>query len=57
MHALLFVPVALPLACLASVSLFGFLGVFAIAGALQVVAFTSGSTDPTPSPRGGHAGD
>jgi hypothetical protein len=52
MHALLFVPVALPLACLASVSLFGFLGVFAIAGALQVVAFTSGSTDPTPSPRG-----
>jgi hypothetical protein len=40
MPALFFVPLALPLACLAGVSLFGFLGVFAIAGALQVVALT-----------------
>jgi hypothetical protein len=52
MNALLFIPLALPLACLAGVSLLGFLGVFAIAGALQVTAFTSGSTDSTPPPRG-----
>ena len=41
MPALFFVPLALPLACLAGVSLFGFLVVFAIAGALQVVALSS----------------
>jgi hypothetical protein len=45
MHALRFMPLALPLACLAGVSLFGFLGVFAIAGALQVVALNSSSAD------------
>ena len=45
MPALFFVPLALPLACLAGVSLFGFLGVFAIAGALQVVALTSSSAE------------
>jgi hypothetical protein len=43
----LFIPLALPLACLAGVSLLGLLGVFAIAGALQVVAFTSGSAEPS----------
>ena len=43
MPALFFVPLALPLACLAGVSLFGFLGVFAIAGALQVVGFLEGA--------------
>jgi hypothetical protein len=48
----LLIPLSLPLACLAGVSLLGFLGVFAIAGALQVTAFTSGSTDPTPPPHG-----
>ena len=37
MPALLFIPLSLPLACLAGVSLLGFLGVFAIAGALQVL--------------------
>ena len=45
MPALFFVPLALPLACLAGVSLFGFLVVFAIAGALQVVALTSSSAE------------
>jgi hypothetical protein len=45
MHALLFIPLALPLACLAGVSMFGLLGVFAIAGALQVVALTSSSAE------------
>jgi len=45
MRALFFIPLALPLACLAGVSLFGFLGVFAIAGALQVVALTSRSAE------------
>ncbi len=47
MPALFFIPLALPLACLAGVSLFGFLGVFAIAGALQVVALTSSSAEPS----------
>jgi hypothetical protein len=37
MPALLFIPLSLPLACLVGVSLLGFLGVFAIAGALQVL--------------------
>jgi hypothetical protein len=45
MRALFFIPLALPLACLAGVSLFGFLVVFAIAGALQVVALTSSSAE------------
>jgi hypothetical protein len=45
MPALFFVPFALPLACLAGMSLVGFLGVFAIAGALQVVALTSSSAE------------
>ena len=45
MPALFFVFFALPLACLAGVSLFGFLVVFAIAGALQVVALTSSSAE------------
>ena len=45
MPAFFFVPLALPLACLAGVSLFGFLVVFAIAGALQVVALTSSSAE------------
>ena len=45
----LFIPLALPLACLAGVSLLGFLGVFAIAGALQVAAFTTSSAEPSPA--------
>jgi hypothetical protein len=43
--ALSFVAFALPLARLAGMTLFGFLGVFAIAGALQVVALTSSSPE------------
>ena len=57
MPALLFIPLSLPLACLAGVSLLGFLAVFAIAGALQVVAFTPSTADPALPPRGGRAGD
>ena len=49
MNPLLFVPLALPLACLAGVSLLGFLGVFAIAGALQVAAFTFPPRSRSPS--------
>jgi hypothetical protein len=47
MPALFFVPFALPLACLAGMSLVGFLGVFAIAGALKVFALTSSSAERT----------
>jgi hypothetical protein len=39
MNLLLLLPLALPFLCLAAVSLVGFLGVLAIGGALQVVAF------------------
>ena len=38
MNLLLLLPLALPLLCLAAMSLVGFLGVLAIGGALQVVA-------------------
>ena len=38
MNLLLLLPLALPFLCLAAVSLLGFLGVFAIGAALQVVA-------------------
>ena len=39
MNLLFLLPLALPFLCLAAVSLVGFLGVLAIGGALQTVAF------------------